>query len=177
MRWHLPCLYGLLCCVSIATGLRAHDLHQSTAEVEFNAATKRLEVSLNVFVDDLELALMRQAERELPVTANADALVDAEIQRFLLKHFVIKDEAGKVAGIVWTGREIDAATATGSDPEVTLYFEVPLPGGMAGATLSHTVFCDRFADQLNLVHVRHGSHSTQLSFGKSDAAKRLPGVP
>ena len=45
----------------VTAEVQAHSLHQSTAEAEWNAETKKLEVSLTVFVNDLELALMRQA--------------------------------------------------------------------------------------------------------------------
>lgn len=157
--------------------LQAHDVHQSTAEVEFNASTQRLEVSLNVFVSDLELALMRQAERELSLAKSPAPVTDAEIQRFLATHFVVKDAEGKPAAIAWTGRQIDPATAASNDPEVTLFFEVPLPAGLKGATLSHTVFYDRFADQLNLVHLHQGSQSTQLRFTKGEPARRLEFAP
>ena len=155
----------------MASALHAHDLHQSTAEVEFNATTKKLEVSLSVFVSDLELALMRQSERELSLEKTAAAEVDAEIQRFLVAHFVVKDGAGKAAEIEWAGRKMEGGTA--GDPAVTLYFEVLLPGGITGVALSHTVFCDRFADQLNLVHLRSGAQSAELRFMKGDAAKGL----
>ena len=173
MRWPLQCLGRLLWLLSTALAVQGHDIHQSTAEIEFNPKTNRLEVSLTVFVDDLELALMRQAERELSLTQEPAARVNDEIVRFLARCFVVKDEAGKAAGLIWTGRQIDAATANSADPAVTLYFEILLPGGLNGATLTHTVFCDRYADQVNLVHLRTESHSTELLHTKNMPTKRL----
>lgn len=166
-RWILLSLF-----VSTAS-LHAHALHQSHTEAEYNPQTKKLEVSLTVFINDLEVALIRQAERELSLTKTPAEEVDVELQRFLTKHFVVTDPSKRVASIEWVGRQMEAATEASGDPEVTLFFQVPLPNGLNGATLKHTVFCDHFADQMNLLHLRSGTQSTELRFTKNDKAKAL----
>lgn len=153
--------------------LHAHDIHQSRAEAEYNATTQRLEVSLTVFVNDLELALVRQAERKISLTTTPAAELDAQIQRFLKAKFIVTDAGGKVTDLHWIGRELDAATATSAEPEITLFFEISLPQGLQGHTLRHTMFCDRFQDQSNLLHVRHGTQSTELKFSRDAPAHPL----
>ena len=48
------------------------------------------------------------------------------------------------------------------------------PAGLAGARLRHTLLCERFADQVNIVQARYGGRSASLLFTPGDAAKQLP---
>ena len=153
--------------------LHAHSLHQSTAEAEYNPTTKKLEVSLTVFIDDLELALMRQSERLMRIDKTPAADFDAQIEAYLAKTFVVTDVAGKVAKIEWVGRELDAQSAKSGDPAVTLFFEIALPDGPAPKTLQHTVFGDLFKDQTHLLQLRSSACKAELRFTRDDAKKRL----
>ena len=153
--------------------VHAHDVHQSRAEAEFNASTQRLEVSLTVFVSDLELALTRQAERRISLTNTPATEVDAQVQLYLKTNFVVTDGNGKVADLHWVGRQLDAATVASVEPELTLFFEVSLPEGLQGCSLRHVVFCDRFKDQCNLLHLRSGAQSTELKFSRDEPVRAL----
>ncbi len=150
--------------------VQAHSVHTSTAEAEYNAQTKKLEVSLTVFVSDLELALIRQSEREMRIDKTPAAEFDAQIQVYLAKTFVVTDAAGKVAKLEWVGREMDAASAKSGDPAVVLFFEVGVP---EGARLQNTVFCDLFEDQINLLSLQTASHKLELQFTRDKRSNRL----
>jgi len=163
----------LLFSVLFAAGLCAHTLHQSTTEAEYNPQTKKLEVSLTVFINDLELALIRQGERELRLDKTPAAEFNAQIQAYLAKTFVVTDAAGKAAKIEWVGRELDDDNAKTGDPAVTLYFEMPLPAGLDGCFLHHAVFDDLFEDQTNLLQLRNTSQKIELRFVGGDATKAL----
>ena len=152
------------------SSLHAHSVHQSTAEAEYNAKTQKLEVSLTVFVNDLELALVRQCEREMRLDKTPAAEFDAQIQAYLAKTFVVTDAAGKTAKIEWVGRELDAGSEKSGDPTVTLFFEVEMP---PRSTLRHTMFCELFKDQLNLLQLRRGSRKTELRFVPGTSATPL----
>jgi hypothetical protein len=159
-----------LCVVACA---HAHSLHQSTAEAEYNPATKKLEVSLTVFISDLETALIRQSEREMRLDKTPTAEFDAQIQAYLTKTFVVTDAAGKTAKIEWVGREMDAASAKSAEPLVTLFFEVPLPAGLTDTTLRHIVFSDFFKDQVHLLHLRNDLSEVEIRFTKNETLKAL----
>lgn len=156
-----------------ATSLHAHSLHQSTAEAEYNPTTKKLEVSLTVFINDLETALIRQSEREMRLDKTPAAEFDAQIEAYLAKTFVVTDASGKVAKIEWVGRELDADSVKSNDPAVTLFFEVSLPGGFTDAKLQHAVFCDLFKDQSNFLQLHHDSHKTEFRFTPNEVPKAL----
>ncbi|OYW76820.1 MAG: hypothetical protein B7Z37_07100 [Verrucomicrobia bacterium 12-59-8] len=157
----------------VATFLHAHSVHTSTAEAEYNGKTKKLEVSLTVFVSDLELALVRQSERKLRMDKTPAAEFDAEIQAYLAKNFVVTDTAGKVAKMEWVGRAMDAESAKSDDPAVTLFFEVEMPEGVRGLTLRHAVFQDLFKDQMNLLYLRGDLNQEELRFTRDRASRSL----
>ena len=161
------------CGLLAAASLHAHSLHQSTAEAEYNPKTKKLEVSLTVFISDLELALVRQCEREMLIDKTPTTEFDTQIQAYLAKTFVVTDAAGKPAKIEWMGRELDADSVKSNEPEVTLFFEIALPNGLAGKTLQHTVFGDLFKDQTHLLHLRSNACKAALRFTGDDAEKKL----
>ncbi|MFN0077881.1 MAG: DUF6702 family protein [Prosthecobacter sp.] len=155
------------------TSLHAHSIHQSTAEAEYNPTTKKLEVSLTVFINDLETALIRQSEREMRLDKTPAAEFDAQILAYLVKTFVVTDAAGKAGKIEWVGRQIDEESKKSGDPAVTLFFEIALPEGLADKTLQHRFFGDLFKDQTNLLHLRSAVGTAELRFTRDDASKRL----
>lgn len=156
----------------VATCLHAHSVHTSTAEAEYNAKTKKLEVSLTVFVSDLEVALVRQSEREMRIDKTPAAEFDAQTQAYLAKTFVVTDAAGKVAKMAWVGREMDAASEKSGDPAVVLFFEVEVPEGV-GASLRCAVFGELFEDQVTLVEMRGGGKKSMLRFTRQRASQKL----
>jgi hypothetical protein len=164
LRW----LCGLL---MVFNTLQAHDVHTSSAEVEYNPKSHKLEVSLTVFMDDLELALMRHSERLMSLEKTPASELDAQIKSYLGKTFIVTEVTGKTAKIQWVGREIED-TKTDA-PTVTLFFEVPLIACLSGVTLRYEVFCDLFKDQLNLLHLRCGAQSLELQFSRDQASHSI----
>lgn len=156
-----------------SASLHAHAVHASTAEAEYNVKTKRLEVSLTVFVSDLETALVRQCEREMRMDKTPAADFEEEVLTYLVKHFVVTDAAGKVAKMEWVGREMEEASAKSGDPAVVLFFEVAMPTGMQGQTLKHSVFHELFKDQMNLLLLRDGALQEELRFASNEAVQLL----
>lgn len=153
--------------------LHAHSLHQSTAEAEYNPRTKKLEVSLTVFINDLELALIRQSERRMFIDKTPAAEFDAQIVLYLAKTFVVSDAKGEKAALTWVGREIEPGTAKSDDPAVTLFFEMALPEGLGGVSLRNAVFGDLFEDQLNLLLLKADTKRRQFQFKRGDGPEKL----
>jgi len=153
--------------------IHAHSLHQSTAEAQWNEESKKLEVSLTVFISDLELALMRQSERLMSADKTPAAEFDGQILTYLAKTFVVSDEAGKAAKIEWVGRELDRESVKSGDPMVTLFFQIALPARAPVVVLKHGVLSDLFQDQMNLLHFRGRHQSKQLRFTRESVIQKL----
>ena len=165
-------LYLLLMLVC-SSCLHAHSVHQSTAEAEFNAATNKLEVSLTVFINDLELALIRHSEKMLSFEKTPAPEFNRYILDYLQKTFVATDTGGQAAQIEWLGRKLDTDSIKSNDPAVTLFFEVAMPAGIEGYALQHTVLCDLFKDQINLLLFRTGTETVQLKFQHGEGSRPL----
>ena len=164
-------LIAVVISLSAAAWVHAHSIHQSTAEAEYNPKTQKLEVSLTVFINDLELALMRHSERLLSIDKTPAAEFDAQIQAYLAKTFVVTEVKGKKAPIDWVGREIESIKT--NDPAVTMFFEVPLVACLSGVTIQHSMLCELFKDQTNLLHLRSRTRDMELQFTLSDDQRKL----
>lgn len=167
-------IVALLVMASAAT---AHDLHQSTGEAEYNPDTKRLEVSLTFFANDLELALIRFSERMISLRETATDKADAVIQAYLKQTFVLTGADGAKAALRWVGRELEQAASPLGEERVTLYFELALPSGLQGHTLTHSALHSCFEDQMNLLSLKAGLTKTELRFTKAEPSKPLSTEP
>lgn len=156
-----------------SAGLRAHSIHESNGEIEWNADTKKLEVSLTLFVNDLELALIRLTEKELRFEKTPAEVLDKQIRRYLEQTFIVTDAAGKKVTLNWVGRELDADTQKSDEPTVTLFFEFGLPEGLPGASMQMTLFAELFADQLHLLLFRRDGQKNAWRFTQSDDRRKL----
>ena len=155
---------------------QAHTLHQSKAEAEYNSTTKKLEVSLTVFIDDLELALIRQSEKWISFEKTAEAELDAQIETYLIKNFQLMNVKGGSSKLTWVGKKVDDAAVQKEDPEVILFLELDLPDGFSGITLRYAILQDLFKDQINLLHLRGTAKPSEFLFTQADAEKRLDDV-
>ena len=153
-RW--PAIIAGLCTAAV---LHAHPGHSSFAEADYNAATGKLEIAVRVSAEDFEAALTRRAQRPVAVDRTPAAEFDQLAQAYLAESFTVKARDGTRAPHHWVGRELKDGT-----DELWLYFEAPLPGGVAGARLRHAVLLEFNAGQLNSVRVRDGPREVTLVF-------------
>lgn len=142
-----------------ATAGRAHPIHASFAEADFNRDTGRLEVALRVFADDLEAALSARAGRPVSLERTPAAELDLLLRAYLASHFTVRAGDAPNPAQRWVGREL-----RDRENEVWLYFDLPLAAGPAGARLAHRLLTDQFADQVNSVRVRDGRREVTLVF-------------
>ncbi len=155
---------SLILLFSIASMASAHELHHSTGEAEFKADPPRIEVSLSLFADDLELALMRRTERLLRFGTTPAAEIDKALKTYLSEHFIVHTAQGTRAPIQWLGHEVPAASLKGPAPEIGLYFEIRLPNASSPCSLRHDLLAELFKDQEHLLRVKDGASSSTLRF-------------
>ncbi len=149
----LSCFVALF--LGLTAALHAHALKLSVTEATYNRDTGRLELAVRLFADDLEEALTKDTGRRVPV--DKPELLTPAADAYLRKHFIVKSADGAPQQLVWSGVEV---TAT----HVWLYADVPLPGGLIGATFSVTFMHELFPDQLNSLQLRDGESKQALIF-------------
>ena len=171
----------------------AHPSHVTIAEAQFNAKTKSLEVALWVQPIDLENALRRRHNKpiDLDRTPKVDELIVEYLNEVFTVTLagdqgeMLKGASGnsgvaeveppvvqprsagsprssqkhqnKVGSLKWVGKEVSVKAAW-------LYFELPLPDGCEGVTLSNRIFLELEANQVNTLNLREGKQKATLHF-------------
>lgn len=147
------------------TASAAHKYYTSLTQVEYNAESRTVEVTLRVFADDLELALTRRAGRKVSLDRTKDA--DQLALAYLRDTFEIKNRDGETKALKWVGMELRSDIAW-------LYVEAEMPEGLAGARLRDHVLFELFEKQVNTVSVRYPGAKADIVFARGDGERAVP---
>lgn len=159
---------AVLFVVAASGALRAHPIHTSVAEADYNATSGNLEVALRVFIDDFEAAVSVHARRRISFERTPTAEFDEAARAYLAEKFTVKTRDGKPAPQRWVGREAKADAN-----ELWFYLEVPLAGGAEGARLHHNALGEQFPNQINSIRVRDAGRQVTLVFLPSQTEKTV----
>jgi hypothetical protein len=138
-------VYVLLCPISEGAS-PPHAFHTSLAQINYDAKTKVLEISLRVFTDDLESALSKENSRKIKLddTAQQDRLLEAYVK----KQFALIDQKGQPKAIHFIGKEFEVDATW-------IYLEVPCNESIQGMNLRDAILTDMFDDQTNVVNLTY----------------------
>lgn len=134
---------------SISCAFELHDYHVSMCEMHFNEQSGAVEISLKMFIDDLEHTLIENGSDTLRIgTKRQSENTDSTIEEYLRSHFKIEiSESSKDYNYI--GSEI-----SGDMQAIWCYLELedtPLPKSMI---LTNTVLLSTFDDQTNIVQIK-----------------------
>jgi hypothetical protein len=147
---------------------QAHPIHTSLAEADYNHTSRKLEIALRVFADDLEAALGERTQTRIRFLKTPPAEFVPALRAYLAERFVVRAADGRTVPPEWIGHSLkDAAN------ELWVFFELTLPAGLEGATVHHAVLAERFSDQLNTVQLRDAERRTTLVFLPSHGPKSI----
>ncbi len=142
-----------------------HEFHSSLAEVNYNPASKSLEVSLRVFSDDFGVALGKDNNRAA-IKVDESTTHDALIKAYLNKHFALTDKKNVKKPLTWVGKEIAV--------DVTwLYFEIPVTEDVTGMKLLNSVLFESFDDQVNIVNFTYKGQKKTFLYKPSQSSQIL----
>ncbi|HLT53301.1 MAG TPA: DUF6702 family protein [Flavobacteriaceae bacterium] len=122
----------------------AHKYYVSLTQVDYNENSKSLQITMNVFIDDMELAL-NDTYKKLFNLYTEKELPDSEtyFQDYLEKHFRVKIN-GKPATFAYIGRKYEADV-------VFFYVEVEKIKAINSIEIENTVLFEHFQEQKNLI--------------------------
>jgi hypothetical protein len=126
----------------------AHPIRSSFAEADYHPETKKLEVALRVFPDDLETALSAHAGRPISLARTAPPAFDLALLAYLRATFLLRAADDSVPVLHLVGRE-----TKDNDPHLWIYFECQIPGDFTSVRLSHRVLRETFPEQLNAIRL------------------------
>jgi hypothetical protein len=141
--------YFLLFLVSFWENPTAHEFHVSKTLVEHNAESKSLEISMHIFVDDLELALEKIGGKELRLGSDKENPKAEELLvKYLNQQFQLLVN-GKSVKFSFIGKELSEDFLA-----VWCYLEVEGITNLNSLKVTNTVLTEMFPDQKNVVQIK-----------------------
>jgi hypothetical protein len=126
-----------------------HDIHVCLSEVRYNTASASFEVSVKVFIDDLELALGKSGINNLYIgTSKEVAAADDHIAAYLEKHFRISINDKSLHG-TYIGKEV-----ADDYQAIWCYIEFAAPPAPKTCSITNDVFFELYDDQRNILEAR-----------------------
>ncbi len=160
----LSVMPGMAFGLMVAEARPTHAFHTSIAQVNYDAKSKVLEVSLRVFTDDLETALSKENNRKVKLddTSQHDRL----IENYLKKQFGFINQQGERKGMNFIGKEFEVDATW-------LYLEIPCPESPNGLTLQDALLTEVFDDQVNMVNLTYLSTKKTYLFKADNTAQSI----
>jgi len=130
-----------------------HPIHLSLCEIHLNPTTQKLEISLKIFLDDLEEALMLQGSPSLYLaTPKEIAGADQKIFEYIKSHFTILEQSNRIP-YHWVGKELSEDLSA-----VWCYFESEKVNQVKAVNFKNCILMELFGDQKNILHAYLGKH-------------------
>jgi len=141
-----------------------HRFHTTLTRIDYNAADKIYEITIQVFTHDLVATIERRGNKKIDPEKTAD--VDKLIQDYLNENFVLTDKKGAAKILKWIGKEVETDS-------IRIYVETPATENLEGFKLQNTLFFDNYPEQSNLVVCRYDGKKADLLFKVGDKAKEI----
>lgn len=178
----LSARYGPLCSIQTLSDkeilqVYAHPIHLTYTEIHYNTKEQMFEVTLKVFLDDIEAIIKKNRGVELKLASPKEHAQSSDI----LMQYVMNSMAIEVGGIKlqearFIGKEYDLEA-------VWLYFEIPvqnngqpmLTPGTAPSTvvLRNTILNDMYADQSHIMHCTINGKKRSVLLRKGHESERI----
>lgn len=129
--------------------LNIHEFHLSRTTINYNSAEQSLQLTMNVFLDDLELALQRYGADSLYL-CNERERADGEdyIYAYLTDHLTLTVD-NKLILPRWVGKEQTEDLAG-----VWCYLEVPNLPSFRTIDVENTIMIELYDDQKNMTNLQ-----------------------
>ncbi len=125
-----------------------HPFHVSVCEVYHNDKTQSLEISMKIFIDDLELAIQKQGNSNFKLLESEDQeSIKNQLGSYLKKKFEIKYNSRKVS-LEFLGFEYN-------NYSVLCYLEGKKIKIINSIEIKNAIITELFDDQINLIHFQY----------------------
>ncbi len=153
----------------LTSGRSWHEFHVSKCVIEYSQDEKSLQISLHLFIDDIEEALRKKgADKLFLCTEKESEKATAYLERYLRQGLQIQVD-GKDCNFRFVGKE-NSNDWTG----MWCYLEVPGIAPFRELTLTNVLLTEVFDDQKNLVSVEWpGREKKNLLFYRQKTRQRI----
>ncbi len=125
-----------------------HPIHLSKCQMEVNAQNKQLEITLHVYIDDLQEIIEQRGSPDLFLATKKEIhTADSFIHAYLVDHLKIMN-GGQPVAFTWLGKEQ-------SDDLMAFwcYLETDAIEEDLGLSVTYSVLQDLYVDQQNILNV------------------------
>jgi hypothetical protein len=139
----------------------SHKYYLSLTQVEYNKEQNRLEVIINVFMDDIEIAVNKEYDVDLRLTTKQELEdVDIYFKKYLLKNlsFLVNDKPVEYSFI---GKEYEGDL-------VYFYIESSVIEDPSALQVNNTILFDYFEQQQNVIKFKNGSKRQSKILSKNN---------
>lgn len=136
-----------------ATPVVAHEFHVSKCQIEYADSESSLQISMHIFIDDLEEALRQRGKDQLFLcTEKESEQAEQYLEEYLSDRFSILVNKQK-RELEFVGKEISDDLAA-----VWCYLEIRDVNELKSLKISHKLLLEVFDDQKNVVSVKGPSN-------------------
>ena len=132
----------------------AHKFYTSLTQVDYNIKTHSAEVIMNLFTEDLEVAVSNFQKRKVKST---DKDFNTLCYKYLDSKFQLRGTKNQLFKNEYVGLEYNRDM-------VSIYLEIKLNQGLNQSHLKQCALLETFTDQTNIVNLKNGTNKTSLVF-------------
>lgn len=143
-----------------------HDFHVSKCLIEFNQDETALQMSLYIFIDDLEEGLRQKGYDRLFICTKQEATEANDLINEYLRQHLQLTVNGKEESFEFIGKEISDDLSA-----VWCYLEITKVQELKTLEIKNDILCSVFDDQKNIVSVIGPKHKATMLFQKGQEIK------
>ncbi len=138
----LPQIFGAIIIANL------HTFHVSVCEVNYNLNTHSLEISMKIFIDDLQLSINNQGNDEFKLDRTYDKkTTNLHLKNYLKDRFKIKINAKQI--------DLNFLGFKFKEHEILCFLEVKSIEDFETIEIENSILLELFDDQINLTHIKY----------------------
>ena len=142
-------LLALLSFLSFSVTENAHEFHLSKSTINYDSDTKSLQITMHIFIDDLEVALAQQGVEKMRIGTGREAAdADSYIASYIGKKMHIMNDQDTFQ-LSFLGKELSADLAA-----IWCYLETPVTKELGQVTIDNSLLMEIYTDQKNVMDIR-----------------------
>ena len=137
-----------------------HAYYVSVSEIYHNPNTNSLEITMKIFIDDIEMAIRKFENSEITISDQGDEEgIKNSLEAYLLDKFQIQINENAV-DLKMIGFELE-------DDAVLCYIEIDKVKEINTIHIKNSILCEVYEEQINLTHFQYNEQLKSLKTTKT----------
>jgi hypothetical protein len=156
----------LLATLILCSGWLPHKFYLSLTELRYNTHSERFEISMRIFPDDLDRALLERSGIQTQLASELEhERADSLLKTYLLESFSIQAD-GHVIALTYLGKEPESDA-------IWCYLESAPVSVPQGLSIRHELLTEIFPEQVNIVQVYIDTWNKGLLLNRNQSSGEL----